>query len=53
MNNYEKERMKLWRQVYVSKVNRGFTNATNEADLAVTLFDDKFSPKEGSNKEGE
>lgn len=52
MNNYEKERMKLWREVYVQSFKKSSdTFATNKANSAVYWFDEKFEPqKQGSNK---
>lgn len=43
MNNYEKERMKLWREVYVQELRTSsISTAKAEADSAVDWFDKKF-----------
>jgi hypothetical protein len=43
MNNYEKERMKLWREVYVLSIEHSSeSTAKSMADDAVWRFDQKF-----------
>ena len=47
MNKYEKERMKLWRQVYVQQL-RTLSEGTAKsfANVAVRFFDQKFKIEE-------
>ena len=52
MNNYEKERMKLWREVYVAVINDGRNNwldAREAASDAVDEFDKEYGPLSKSN----
>jgi hypothetical protein len=45
MNSYEKERMKLWREVYASVIknsHKNFLDAREEANTAVSEFDQQF-----------